>query len=111
MNIGADIPVWLAKNLPYLAKNQVRPGAVVGRFRAGAHFEPDERRVCRTQDGGAQMAGGAVEEQGHVGCASCCLQPQRRPHGAIAFVRQQQEAKPLRDGQRQEQHDQQLSPE
>lgn len=61
MNISANLTVRLAKNLPDLAQNNIRLGAVMWRFRSCPNFEPHQRRVCRPQDGWAQLGGGVVQ--------------------------------------------------
>jgi hypothetical protein len=108
VNISANFPFWLAKDLADLAQNYVRFGAVVGRRRLGPDFKPDKRRICRAEDRRTQISGGAVQKQDNICGAPCSLKSKGCTDRSVPLVGQQQQAKPLRDGQRQEQHDQQL---
>ena len=108
MNIGANFPFRLAKDLADLAQNHVRLGAVVGRCRLGPDFKPDKRRIRRAEYRRAQISGGAIQKQDNICSAPCRLQPEGCTNRPVPLVCQQQQAKPLCDGQRQKQHDQQL---
>jgi hypothetical protein len=43
MNIGANFTLRFAKNLPDLAQNNIRIGAIMWSFRFGTHDEPNQR--------------------------------------------------------------------
>jgi len=110
IDICPDFPRRIVQDLPDLAYNKISITAVVGRFRLGAHRKPDQRRIRRPQDGRAQTRRGIVQQQDHICRTPCRLQPQGRPHGPVALIRQEQKAQSLRDGQCQQQHGQQLTP-
>ena len=110
MNIRPDFAFRFTKNLPDLAQHGIGVGAVVERFRLGCYFKPDQRRICGPQDRWPQIGGCVVQQQNHICRAPCSLQPQRRADCTVALIGQQQKTKPLRDGQCQQQHGQQLAP-
>lgn len=77
MNIGTDFPFRLTQDLPDLEQYLIRFGAVMGRVRFWSDFEADQWRVCRSQDRGAQISGGAIQKQDNIRCAPRRLKPAR----------------------------------
>jgi hypothetical protein len=92
MNIGANFPFRLAKDLADLAQNHVRLGAVVGRCGLGPDFKPDKRRICREEYRHAQISGGAVQKQDNIRGAPCRFQPECSANRPVPLVCQQQQA-------------------
>ena len=110
MNIRQNFALGLAEDLPDLVQERCGVRAIVRRLCDRPHFKPHQRRIRRPKDLCPQIGGRIVKQQDHVRRPPRRLQPKGCAHRTVAFVGEQDQAKALRDGKRQQQHGQQLAP-